>query len=105
MLHALTNSTKRGNARSPTHRRRNDRLAVRGTKKLDIADRVVFMDWLPAEKEMNEVLASADIGLVMRIGQETDHFHMTDTFNHETACRKPILAVHLKGISEFIEDG
>ncbi len=44
------------------------------------------------------------IGLVMRIGQETDHFHMTDTLAHEMACGKPILAVNLRGIAEFVED-
>jgi glycosyltransferase involved in cell wall biosynthesis len=72
---------------------------------LGIADRVVLTGWLASEKELNEALASSDIGLVMRIGQETDHFHMTDTLNHEMACGKPILAVHLNGIAEFIHDG
>jgi hypothetical protein len=38
-------------------------------KKLGIADRVVFTGWLRSEMEMNEALASADIGLVMRIGK------------------------------------
>lgn len=74
-------------------------------RKLEIANRVVFTGWLPSEKAMNDALASSDIGLVMRIGQETDHFHMTDTLNHEMACGKPILAVHLHGIAEFIHDG
>jgi glycosyltransferase involved in cell wall biosynthesis len=73
--------------------------------KLGIADRIVFTGWLPSEKALNEALASADIGLVMRIGQETDHFHMTDTLNHEMACGKPILAIDLKGISEFVVNG
>lgn len=72
---------------------------------LDIADRVVFAGWLLSERALNTALASADIGLVMRIGQETDHFHMTDTLSHEMACGKPILAVRLHGISEFIRDG
>ena len=73
--------------------------------KLGIADRVTFTGWLPSEADLNNALASADIGLVMRIGQETDHFHMTDTLAHEMACAKPILAVNLKGITEVIEDG
>jgi len=72
---------------------------------LGIADRVVFTGWLPSETELNNALASSDIGLVMRIGQETDHFHMTDTLAHELACGKPVLAVNLKGIAEVIEDG
>jgi glycosyltransferase involved in cell wall biosynthesis len=74
-------------------------------KKTGIEDRVVFTGWLPSEEELNDALASADIGLVMRIGQETDHFHMTDTLAHEMACGKPILAVNLKGIAEVIKDG
>ncbi len=72
---------------------------------LGISDRIVFAGWLPSENELNNALASADIGLVMRIGQETDHFHMTDTLAHEMACGKPILAVNLKGIAEVIHDG
>ena len=72
---------------------------------LEIADRVVFTGWLPSEEDLNNALASADIGLVMRIGQETDHFHMTDTLAHEMACGKPLLAVNLKGIAEVIQDG
>ncbi|MEN8255535.1 MAG: glycosyltransferase [Verrucomicrobiota bacterium] len=73
--------------------------------KLGITDRVVFTGWLPTEQDLNNALASADIGLVMRIGQETDHFHMTDTLAHEMACGKPILAVNLHGIAEVITDG
>lgn len=72
---------------------------------LGIVDHVVFPGWLPSEQELNNALASSDIGLVMRIGQETDHFHMTDTLAHEMACGKPILAVNLHGIAEVIEDG
>ncbi|MEI6890995.1 MAG: glycosyltransferase [Pontiella sp.] len=71
--------------------------------KLGIEDRVTMTGWLPTEEDLNNALASSDIGLVMRIGQETDHFHMTDTLNHEMACGKPILAVHLNGIAEFID--
>lgn len=72
---------------------------------LEITDRVVFTGWLPTENDLNNALASADIGLVMRIGQETDHFHMTDTLAHEMACGKAILAANLRGIAEVIEDG
>jgi glycosyltransferase involved in cell wall biosynthesis len=72
---------------------------------LGLKDRIVFTGWLPSESDLNNALASADIGLVMRIGQETDHFHMTDTLAHEMACGKPILAVNLRGIAEVIRDG
>lgn len=72
---------------------------------LDITDRVVFTGWLPTEEDLNNALASSDIGLVMRIGQETDHFHMTDTLAHEMACGKPVLAADLKGIAEVVQEG
>ena len=74
------------------------------TRKLDLENRVRLTGWLPNEEDLNNALASSDIGLVMRIGQETDHFHMTDTLNHEMACGKPILSANLKGIAEFIDD-
>jgi len=74
-------------------------------EKSGLVNRIVFAGWLPTEEELNNALASSDIGLVMRIGQETDHFHMTDTLAHEMACGKPILAVNLKGIAEVIRDG
>lgn len=72
---------------------------------LNLKSRIVFTGWLPTETDLNHALASADIGLVMRIGQETDHFHMTDTLAHEMACGKPVIAIALKGITEVIEDG
>lgn len=75
------------------------------TVELGIEEHVLLPGWMPDEKSLNEAIASADIGLVMRIGQETDHFHMTDTLNHEMACAKPIMAANLKGIAEVIRDG
>jgi len=73
-------------------------------KKHGLSDRIVFTGWVPTERELNEAINAADIGLVMRIGQETDHFHMTDTLTHEMACGKAVLAVNLKGIAEVIEE-
>lgn len=74
-------------------------------EELGLQDNVVLTGWLPSETDVSQTLAAMDIGLVMRIGQETDHFHMTDTLNHEMACGKPILAVDLRGIAEFVQDG
>lgn len=72
------------------------------SKELHLENIVTFTGWLPTETDLNNALAATDIGLVMRTGQETDHFHMTDTLAHEMACAKPILAVDLKGISEIL---
>ncbi len=41
----------------------------------------------------------------MSIGQEIDHFHMTNTLAHEMTCGKLFLAVNLKGIAGVILDG
>lgn len=71
----------------------------------ELSERIVFTGWVPSEKSLNDTISAADLGLVMRTGQETDHFHMTDTLTHEMACAKPILAVNLKGIAEIIEEG
>jgi glycosyltransferase involved in cell wall biosynthesis len=49
-------------------------------------------------------LNAAEIGLVMRIGQQTDNFHLTDTLVHEMACGLPILAARLQGISEVVRE-
>ena len=64
-----------------------------------------FTGWLPSEAALNEALNAADIGLVMRIGQYTDNFHLTETLAHEQACGLPIIAADLKGIAEAITDG
>jgi len=72
---------------------------------LGLQEHVLLPGWMPDEQSLNEAIASTDVGLVMRIGQETDHFHMTDTLNHEMGCAKPILAANLKGIAEVIHDG
>jgi glycosyltransferase involved in cell wall biosynthesis len=72
---------------------------------LGIEERVVFTGWLPSEAEVNEALNAGDIGLVMRIGQWSDHFHLTDTLAHEMAVGLPILAARLEGIAEVIKDG
>ena len=50
-------------------------------------------------------LASADIGLVMRIGQPTDHFHVTGALIHCMMCALPVLACRLDGIREIVTEG
>lgn len=71
---------------------------------LGISNRVVFTGWLKSESDVNMALNAADIGLVMRIGQYSDDFHMTDTLVHEMACGLPILAARLHGISEVVQE-
>lgn len=74
-------------------------------REIGFADRMTFTGWLPALADVNRALNCADIGLVMRIGQKADNFHMTDTLAHEMACGLPILSARLAGIAEVIRDG
>ena len=71
----------------------------------NLRQQVVFTGWLPNSREVAAHLNSADIGLVMRVGQFTDHFHVTGTLIHCLMCGLPVLAVRLKGISEVVTEG
>lgn len=66
---------------------------------------VVFTGWLMTTQEVGEHLGAADIGLVMRIGQFTDHFHVTGTLVHCLMCGLPVLAARLEGVSEIVTEG
>jgi glycosyltransferase involved in cell wall biosynthesis len=66
---------------------------------------VVFTGWLPSLEDVNEALNAGDIGLVMRIGDEADNFHMTGALVHSMACGLPILGARLGGVSEVVEEG
>lgn len=72
---------------------------------LGVEDRVTFTGWLPTLDDVNVALNAGDIGLVMRVGQESDDFHMTGALVHSMACGLPILAARLGGVSEVIRDG
>lgn len=67
--------------------------------------RVVFTGWLPSSRVVAEYLRAGDIGLVMRIGQFSDHFHVTGTLVHCLMCGLPVLAARLRGICEIIAEG
>lgn len=71
---------------------------------LDLSAHVRFTGWLPTLEAVNEALNAGDIGLVMRIGQRSDDFHMTGALVHSMACGLPVLAARLGGISEVITD-
>lgn len=74
-------------------------------QELAMEERVTFTGWLPTEADVNRALNCGDIGLVMRIGQETDNFHLTDALAHEMASGLPILSARLAGIAEVVRDG
>ena len=73
-------------------------------KALGLEDRVIFTGWLPALDQVNEALNAGDIGLVMRVGAESDNFHMTGALVHSLACGLPVLAAKLAGVSEVTRE-
>jgi glycosyltransferase involved in cell wall biosynthesis len=73
-------------------------------KELDLHERVRFTGWLPTMEEVNTALNAGDIGLVMRMGQRSDDFHMTGALVHSMACGLPVLAARLAGIAEVVKD-
>lgn len=66
---------------------------------------VKLTGWLPTPEDVNVALNSGDIGLVMRVGNQSDDFHMTGALVHNMACGLPILAARLGGVSEVVEEG
>lgn len=71
-------------------------------KELAIEDIVQFTGWLPKLSDVNEAINAGDIGLVMRVGAQSDDFHMTGALVHSMACGLPILAAKLGGVSEVV---
>lgn len=73
-------------------------------RELRLEERTCFTGWLDTLPEVNTALNAGDIGLVMRIGQPSDDFHMTGALVHAMACGLPILAARLAGVAEVVED-
>jgi len=72
---------------------------------LKMDNSVIFTGWLKTETDVVEALNSADVGLVMRVGLESDNYHVTNTLVHEMACGLPILSARLAGVAEIVRDG
>lgn len=70
---------------------------------LGLARQVLMTGWLSTPEHVSRGLTAADVGLAMRIGQFSDHFHVTDTLVHELACGLPVLAARLGGMAEILE--
>ena len=71
---------------------------------LNLQQEVQLTGWLPALSDVNEALNVGDAGLVMRVGEQSDDFHMTGALVHNMACGLPILAARLGGVSEVVEE-
>lgn len=73
-------------------------------EELGLQASVKLTGWLPGRGDVNRALNAGDIGLVMRVGHESDNFHMTGALVHAMACGLPILAARLGGISEAVRE-
>ncbi len=74
-------------------------------KKNELEKQAVFVGWLPDHKEVSAHLNACDIGLAMRIGQFSDHFHVTGAVKNCMMCGLPVLAARLRGIEEVVREG
>jgi len=72
---------------------------------LQVQDIVTLTGWLEKPTDVCTALNAADIGLVMRVGHESDDFHVTGTLVHNMACGLPILAANLAGVRELVSQG
>lgn len=71
---------------------------------LHLEKQVVFTGWLKQLSDVNKALNAGDIGLAMRIGLASDHFHLTGALVHSMACGLPVLAARLGGMAEVVEE-
>ena len=71
---------------------------------LGLSGQVRRTGWLGSMQEVAHALNAADIGLVMRVGQPGDHFHVTSTLVHNLATGLPVLAARLDGIQEIVTE-
>lgn len=74
-------------------------------EELGVGDRVRLTGWVEDIAEVVAALQAADIGLSMRIGNPSDHFHLTSTLVHNMACGLPVLAARLAGFQEVLREG
>jgi glycosyltransferase involved in cell wall biosynthesis len=75
------------------------------TRELGAESVIQFTGWLPSSREINRAINAGDIGVIMRVGFESDHFHITGGLVHNLCCRIPVLSVRLRGIQEIVHDG
>jgi glycosyltransferase involved in cell wall biosynthesis len=77
----------------------------RRVQELGLQEVVLLKGWLPTLMDIADALRASDIGLVMRKGDDGDHFHVTSTLVHNMASGLPLLAVRLHGICEVLQEG
>ena len=73
-------------------------------RELGMEDMCQLTGWLPTLPDVNRALNAGDIGLVMRVGAQSDDFHMTGALVHNMASGLPILAARLGGVAEVVRE-
>lgn len=74
-------------------------------RELKVEQAVCFTGWLATPADVNVALNAADIGLVMRMGDASDDFHVTGALVHSMAAGLPILSAKLNGVMEIVKEG
>jgi glycosyltransferase involved in cell wall biosynthesis len=74
-------------------------------RELGADDIVKFTGWLPDSRAMNRAINAGEIGVIMRVGYPSDHFHITGGLTHNMCAAVPSFAVRLRGISEVVAEG
>lgn len=74
-------------------------------RELGVDDVVRFTGWLPDSHAMNRAINAGEIGVIMRVGYPSDHFHITGGLTHNMCAAVPSFAVRLRGISEVVTEG
>lgn len=74
-------------------------------RELGLQEMVTMTGWLPGPGDVNVALNTGDIGLVMRVGQQADDFHVTGALVHNMAVGLPILAARIAGVAEIVREG
>jgi L-malate glycosyltransferase len=75
------------------------------TRELGAEDLVKFTGWVKDSHAMNRAINAGEIGVIMRVGYASDHFHITGGLTHNMCAAVPSLAVRLRGIGEIITEG
>ena len=75
------------------------------SSQLGADDIIKFTGWVKDSRAMNRAINAGELGIIMRVGFPSDHFHITGGLTHNMCAAVPNFAVRLRGISEVITDG
>jgi len=74
------------------------------TSELGAEQMIRFTGWLAGSRDMNRAINAGDLGVIMRVGYKSDHFHITGGLVHNMCAAIPVLAPRLRGMQEIIQE-